>query len=95
MGCQTKCGFSLRLPMALIDQIQRAAGGRAVPAFFVREMMTDLDLSKKQFWAIVERKSRQVDIRALIEGRDRPDKPLVLLIDEERGGFLIRLFTLW
>jgi hypothetical protein len=80
--------------VALLDQIERAAG-RKIPVAYATEVITEFGVTPKEFWTTLERRGRAVDIRAFIEGRVRPEGPLLLLISEHQGGFLIRLWAWW
>jgi hypothetical protein len=80
--------------MALLDQIERVAG-RKIPVAYAEEVIADFGVERKEFWATLERKGHAVDIRAFIEGREKPGGPLLLLISEHKEGFLIRLWAWW
>ena len=80
--------------MGLLDQIERAAG-RELPVVYAHELMEMHGVEPKEFWRQLERKGRTVDIRAFVEGAEKPEGPLMVIISEHQGGFLIRLWALW
>jgi hypothetical protein len=78
--------------VALLDQIERAAG-RKIPVAYAVDVMADFGVSRKEFWGKLKRDARAVDIRDFVAGREKPEGPLLLLISEPQGGFLIQLWA--
>ncbi len=77
--------------MALLDQLERAAG-RKIPVAYAEEVIADFGVTRKEFFRTLQARGIQIDIRRFITGEEKAEGPLLMLITERDGGFFIGLW---
>ena len=76
--------------MNLQEQLERVTGQR-IPVYFPSQLAALDGTTAKKVMATIDRHSRVLDIRDVIAGVEKPTRPLLLLVTDCRGGFLIQL----
>lgn len=76
--------------MGLQQQIEQVLG-REIPVRYLDDLLDMRGNDRKEALTLLERNSRVIDLRDVLEGRARPERPLCFVITECRGGFLVQL----
>ena len=77
--------------MPLRQQIE-AVVGREIPTRYLSEMLEGYEgRSSKEAFELLDMHSQVVSMTGVLTGRDKPAGPLVFIVSEHRGGFLIQL----
>lgn len=76
--------------MGLRQQIE-AVLGREIPVRYLSELLEEHDGTPREAFELLDMNSRVVDMPGVLTGRDKPAGPLIFIVSEHRGGFLIQL----
>jgi hypothetical protein len=75
----------------LLTQIEAAAGHK-IPMYYAEDIRKLGDYPKREFYTAVECHARIVDMRQFVSGEIKPKGPLMVLIAEQHGGLVVRLY---
>jgi len=80
--------------MGLKQQLEEITG-QHIAEFYESELIElQAGLSRAEALRLIERRTRVVDMLAILRGEVKPTGHLAFVITEHRGGFLIRLLEI-